>query len=305
MIFTMTLNPALDKYVTTRRQMKIGGVTRVYSAGYDCGGKGINVSKVIKTLDGNSTACAILGGQTGRFIADQLERDNIKLLAVMSDSDTRINTIITDPEGNRTMLNEAGPEYNAEDCSELMMRIRNHIRENDIIVLAGSLPRHSPSDLYAGYIRTFKSMRVKTVVDCSGWNIEEVLSAKPYMMKANNVNLNIEPDMREAMRVSDHIIASGVSKVVISLGANGAIYRDNKGVYLKCRAIDVPNVSVTAAGDAMVAGLVMSEEQGSDPVDAMKFATALAAAEVMTEGTKAPGYDLVERLLPKAVIENV
>ncbi|MBR2524241.1 MAG: hexose kinase [Clostridiales bacterium] len=299
MIYTVTLNPALDKYLTIDTEVKAGAKNFVKVVRRDVGGKGLNVTKVTKSIEGKSVACAILGGTVGRTIETKLLEKNFNLIAVYSEQSTRTNSIITDPDGRRTMLSEAGPKFEAEQTAELKLRLTNIINSGDILVLAGSPPQGAPKSLYADWITYFSAKGVKVFTDPSGKFIEETAAAKPYFIKCNHMELGIEPTFEAGDEAAKALIDKGVTKVVVALADQGAVYRDSTGKCLKCPALDVPIVSVTGAGDAMIAGFVAAEENGRTAEDSMRFAMAVASAKIMTEGTKAPSFSLIKELRPK------
>lgn len=304
MIYTVTLNPALDKAYSIK-VLKPGEINKITPVRQDPGGKGLNVSKVLKALGMQSTAAAALGGETGRQIASIIESSGIDTCFVYQDCETRTNLKITDMYGVTTDINARGTKFRDEDIDELKSKLLSVAKEGDILILAGSLPIGAPDDLYAQWIVEFKSLGVKVFLDASGSPLETGLTAKPYFVKPTADELEIENTFESASGAAEMLVSSGVKKVVISMGALGAVYADCDGVVIYADAIPVAPVCTTGAGDSMLAAMVYAEEKGMDPLQAMSFATAVAAAEVMTEGTAAPDYDVIKSLLPQSKVRRV
>ena len=147
-IYTVTLNPALDKTVQVPN-FAVDQVNRITWLRRDAGGKGINVSKVIAKLGGESTAIAVLAGQTGKWIADTLGENNIKVQAISVPGETRTNLKVVDTEGGtNTDINEPGPEVTDTVLDQALADVIAKTSAGDIVVLSGSLPRGASADTY-------------------------------------------------------------------------------------------------------------------------------------------------------------
>ena len=165
MIVTITLTPALDKTVTLPG-FAVDKVNRVQSMRLDAGGKGINVSKVLKALGTDSVACGILGGGTGRFIQNSLTEAGIACDFAQVPQDTRTNLKVIDPVNHtNTDINEAGAPVSEETLEEVFARAAAHLHKDDIVVLAGKAPQGTADTIFADWTRRFRELGVKVYMD--------------------------------------------------------------------------------------------------------------------------------------------
>lgn len=305
MIYTLTMNPALDKTVVIPH-FSVNEVNRISSLRLDAGGKGINVSKVLAKLGGRSRATALLGGSTGKQIREMLEQQGISLDCVEISGRTRTNLKIIDPEGKtNTDINEPGAAVTEEQAQQLFLRFTNRLTAGDIVVLAGSVPGGIPTDIYAKYITACRQTGAKAFLDADGELFARAVPARPYLVKPNQdelsryVNRQLST-LEEVRAAAMDLVQTGIEKVVVSLGAEGALYVSGQ-TCLYAPAISVPVGSTVGAGDSVVAALALAEERGLSPEETMKLASATGAANVMCSGTQAAEWAQVESLLTQAV----
>ena len=187
MIYTVTLNPALDKTIYVDG-FAVDEVNRVRSLREDPGGKGINVTKVVDALGGSSRALALLGGSVGRRIQDMLAAASIDCWAFEVPGETRTNTKVVDEElHTNTDINEPGPTVTAADLSAMLDALVDIVGEGDIVVLSGSLPAGAPADTYRTWVGACRDAGARVFLDASGGAFELGLEAKPYLVKPNEV----------------------------------------------------------------------------------------------------------------------
>ncbi|MCC8065625.1 MAG: hexose kinase, partial [Clostridiales bacterium] len=185
MIFTITLNPALDKTVRIP-SFQTDAVNRVARMRTDPGGKGINVSKVIQNLGGQSVAMGILGGHTGRSVQAALTRMGLETDFVFTEGETRTNLKIIDPaEHTTTDINEPGFWVSNQLLDGLLQRLLHRITPGDIAVLSGSLPQGAPADTYALWTTVLSDKGAKVFLDAEGEPLKMGLAAAPYLIKPN------------------------------------------------------------------------------------------------------------------------
>jgi len=309
MIYTVTLNPAIDKTLIIDN-FTPNTVNRAELLRSDVGGKGINVSKVIKNLGGQSIAMGILGGQGGKFICDTLIKTGVLTDFIFIEGEVRVNFKIVDKIKNtNTDINELGFCVDNAIADELLGTLLSKIKKNDVVVLAGSLPRGLSSKTYAHWITECKKMGARVFLDADGECFAEGLEAKPYLIKPNidelssfsGRELNSVADIKEmALKIVD----SGVAKVVVSLGSKGALFADRNGAFL-AEGIKVDVKSTVGAGDSMVAALALSEQSRIDFKKAARTAIASATAKVMCEGTKPPEKCYIEKLIEKVKLFDI
>lgn len=310
MIYTVTLNPALDKTVEIP-SLTVDAVNRITSMRTDPGGKGINVSKVISKLGGKSIAAGILGGDTGRAILSALESMGLTTCFHFVEGETRTNMKIIDPEAHtNTDINEPGVTVSEEILGELLAELLGKVTEKDIVVISGSMPKGSPQDTYYTWTKAFREKGAKVILDADGELLKAGLKASPYLIKPNNHELSaltgktletpkeLEETARSLMK------EYGIEKTVVSMGGAGALYvTADETIYAE--GLKVPVGSTVGAGDSVVAALAVAEESGMSLEETVCLSTATGAANVMCSGTQAAEYEVVEKLIPKVVYHMI
>lgn len=310
MIYTVTLNPALDKTVEIRG-LVVDGVNRIGQMRTDPGGKGINVSKVIQKLGGESMASGILGGNTGRAILTALEEMGLSCFFQFVEGETRTNIKVVDPVNHtNTDINEPGVTVSEEILNGLLEEVLGKLKENDIVVLSGSLPKGAPQDTYRTWVKACRGKGAKVILDADGALLKAGLEASPYLIKPNHHELSAlmgrtmsEPEeLAEAAR--ELMGQYGIRKIVVSMGGAGALYvTQEQTVYAE--GLKVPVGSTVGAGDSVVAALAVAEERGLSLEETVRLSTATGAANVMCSGTQAAGYGVIEGLLAKVVFRQI
>lgn len=310
MIYTVTLNPALDKTVEIP-SLTVDAVNRITSMRTDPGGKGINVSKVIGKLGGNSIAAGILGGDTGRAILSALESMGLTTCFHFVEGETRTNMKIIDPEAHtNTDINEPGVTVSEEILGELLTELLGKVTEKDIVVISGSMPKGSQQDTYYTWTKAFREKGAKVILDADGELLKAGLKASPYLIKPNNHELSaltgktletpkeLEETARSLMK------EYGIEKTVVSMGGAGALYvTADETIYAE--GLKVPVGSTVGAGDSVVAALAVAEESGMSLEETVCLSTATGAANVMCSGTQAAEYEVIEKLIPKVVYHRI
>ncbi|MCD7955642.1 MAG: 1-phosphofructokinase [Lachnospiraceae bacterium] len=319
MIFTITLNPALDKTVEVP-SLKTGAVNRVAQMRTDPGGKGINVSKVIQKLGGKSIAMGILGGHTGRSIQTALTRMGLETDFIFADGETRTNLKIIDPTAHTTTdINEPGLAISGEILGGLLQRLLRRIRPGDIVVLSGSMPQGSPADTYYLWTKVLSERGAKVFLDAEGEPLKMGLAAAPYLIKPNEqefsslISQTLETPEQigstpEASKSPGDLTAAArrlmrqysIPKIVISLGSAGALFV-TAGETIYAEGLKVPVGNTAGAGDSVVAALAVAEERELSLDDTISLSMAAGAANVMCSGTQAAEADVIYDLVPKVV----
>lgn len=301
MIVTVTMNPAIDKTVELGTFVH-GGLNRVENIIMDAGGKGINVSKTIKALGGDSIATGFIGGNNGIAIAKMLESDKVNTDFVVVDGETRINTKIAEADGDVTELNEAGPKIASEEQRKLMEQLMQYAKEGTWFVLSGSVPAGVPKTIYGDIIRKVHEKGAKVFLDADGELFSQSLAAKPDVIKPNRVELEKyigaqhSLNEEELINIGNSLLEQGIGTVIISLGHEGALFL-TRGQVLKCPPVSVEVHSTVGAGDALVAAFTYGMHEGEDFVSCAKLGIATSAGAVATEGTKPPTRQMVEELV--------
>ena len=309
MIYTVTLNPAIDKTVVIEN-LHTGGVNRILSSREDAGGKGINVSKCLQNLGQESVAAMVLAGQTGKRLDVMLKAMKIHMLRVHTEGENRTNLKIIDPvKGENTDINEPGPKIDGELLEQMKKKLGHSAAKGDIVVLSGSLPKGAPADLYGDWIRHFKKLGVCVYLDADGEAMRAGLAAVPYMVKPNNEELaallgkeklTLEEMAAEGVRLHQ----SGIAEVVISLGGDGALFVSSDGVF-RAEGLRVPVKSTVGAGDSMVAAMAYGHARKLPREEKLRLAVAMGAASVMQSGSQSPEAGLVWELAKQVNIKKL
>lgn len=310
MIYTITLNPALDKTCTIAN-FTLDSVNRIERMRQDAGGKGINVSKVIAELGGESEAWAILAGHTGSFIEQALKDSGIATHAFWTQGATRTNLKVIDTVlDTHTDINEAGIEVSSEELSCMLNDLCECVHAGDTVVLAGSLPKGAPADTYRSWTSAFAEKGAHVFLDADGESLKLALESKPYAIKPNNFELaelmHIDPHSKTAiLHGAQTLLSEGISLVVVSLGSEGALFVscDEAPFYIPALKVEVG--STVGAGDSVVAALAYGLDAGMTLKDAAVLSQATGAANVMQTGTQPAPRALVDTLLTRVSIEEI
>ena len=309
MIYTVTLNPALDKTATVPG-LTVDSVNRIRDLREDPGGKGINVSKVIAKLGGTSRAVALLGGSVGEKIKAMLAEQGIDVWAFEAMGETRTNLKVVDPElGTHTDINEPGPEAGVAQLDAMLSALVGAIAAGDVVVLSGSLPAGAPVGTYDAWCRACAGAGALVFLDADGEALARGLDACPFLAKPNDAELSrlCGRALETEAQIADEarrLVRGGVGRVVVSMGGAGAVVADGERVLL-ARSPRVKVGSTVGAGDSVVAALAYAQERGMDLEDAVRLAMATGAANVMQTGTQAAERSLVDELLPRVTLERL
>ena len=287
MIYTVTFNPAIDYVVRLDAPLEVGEVNR--AGGEDCvlGGKGINVSGVLAQLDCPSVALGFVAGETGAWLERGLAVQGLHTDFVhLENGMTRINVKIK--AGQETELNGAGPDIPESAMQQLEEQL-DALNENDILILAGSIPRSLPQDIYERLLARLQGKGVRAVVDATRDLLVNVLQYRPFLIKPNNHELG-EIEGRELKTDAEIIAAAralqekGACNVLVSMAGDGAILVDETG---KVHRIGCPRgkvVNSVGAGDSMVAGFVAGWMQTGSYDMALRLGTACGSATAFSLG---------------------
>ncbi|MBP1562476.1 MAG: 1-phosphofructokinase [Oscillospiraceae bacterium] len=284
MVYTVTFNPAVD-YIVHTNELKIGLTNRSEREEIYFGGKGINVSLVLKELGIKSRALGFVAGFTGAAIEKSLVERGIETDFVQLEKGfSRINVKIKSSE--ETELNGSGPEIPEKSLSELMEKL-DKIEDGDTLVLAGSIPADLPGDIYEKILEKLSDRKIRAVVDATKDLLMNVLKYKPFLIKPNNHELG-EMFCKE-LKTIDEIIEHakklkemGARNVLVSMAGNGSVLLDENGKTHVCGVCKGQVKNSVGAGDSMVAGFIAGCEK--DYEYALKLGTASGGATAFSEG---------------------
>jgi 1-phosphofructokinase len=278
MIYTVTLNPAID-YIVEVNDFQTHTLNRIRKEAKFPGGKGINVSRVLKRIGIDSMALGFTGGFTGEYIKNFLKEENISVDFTEVATDTRINIKLK--SNGETELNGQGPEVTKENYEDLLKKI-NKLTENDIIVLAGSIPPSVPADFYEYVTKLCSDKGVKVIVDTSGPALMNVIKHKPFLLKPNHHELGelFSTEIKtafDAAKYGKKLIQLGAKHIIVSMAGNGAVLCTEQNVY---RA-NVPKgkvINSVGAGDSVVAGFIGTYTKTGNILEAFKYGLAAGSA---------------------------
>lgn len=301
MIYTCTLNPSVD-YVVEVDDVQIGSLNRANKTAFYPGGKGINVSRVLKKLGISNTALGFVGGFTGDFIINSLKQEEISQQFTIVDEVTRVNVKLK--SSVETEINGKGAVISKQKELELFTQI-DTLKEQDFLILAGSLPPNISIDFYEKIAVKCKEKNVHLVVDTSGEALKGILPYKPFFVKPNQHELgelfNVEiTSVEDAVTYGTKLLEKGPENVIVSLGRNGALFI-NKEV---TAFADVPKGELknsVGAGDSLVAGFIASYVQNKDFLKAFKYGIAAGSATAFSNDLC--NKSCLEKLLPEIKIE--
>lgn len=285
MIYTVTFNPALD-YVVRMDELALGQVNRTVSEDVQLGGKGINVSWVLRELGHENVALGFVAGFTGKAIEDGLAAkgvatDFIHLPAGL----TRINVKLK--AGEETEINGKGPDISAKALEELYHKL-DALSEGDVLVLAGSIPASMPSDVYESILARLEGKKVLCAVDATRDLLVNVLKYRPFVIKPNNHELGeifgrtltTDEEIREC---AAKLQEQGARNVLVSMAGDGAMLLDENGVCHRLAAHKGRVKNSVGAGDSMVAGFLAGYLDSGDYEQALRVGSAAGSATAFSD----------------------
>lgn len=286
MIYTVTFNPAID-YVVRVEDFSLGQVNRSSREEIQFGGKGINVSVMLKHLGTDSCALGFLAGFTGKAIEDDLHRMGIRTdFIYLSQGMTRINVKLKAKE--ETEINGQGPEISQADFQKLLEQVAL-LQPGDTLVLAGSIPQSLPDDVYERIIQSLAGKDIQVVVDATRDLLCHVLKYRPFLIKPNHIELgeifdrtlHTDEEIRECASLLQQ---RGARNVLVSMAGDGAILLDETGAFHKIAAPKGEVKNSVGAGDSMVAGFLAGYLQSRDYETALRIGAAAGSATAFSEG---------------------
>lgn len=278
MIYTVTFNPAID-YIVKVDNFTLDNVNRSNENFKYPGGKGINVSRVLNNLEVKNRALGFIGGFTGKYIKDFLEKEGLDTDFILVEEDSRINVKIK--SGKETEINGRGPFISDENLQRLFNKI-NKLSSDDFLILAGNVQEHLSRDIYSRIQEVTLNNNVNVIVDTTKEALLKTLKYKPLLIKPNVHELGelfgvgIETE-EKVIQYGKKLIEMGAKNVIVSMAGEGAILISQEGVYHGIAPKGVVNNSV-GAGDSMIAGFIANYHQSNNIVESFKWGLASGSA---------------------------
>jgi len=300
MIFTVSLNPCLDK-TASLPCFSFDAPNRIDVIRLDVGGKGVNVARVLRALE--EPACLLGFDYEGGPIHAFLAQEDIqgKLLAL--EGKLRTNMKLEETEKGRMLeINEKGAPVSKEKLEQMADMILSAGQPGDFFALCGSLPPGAPVDTYQQLCRALKKKGCFVALDCDGPAFLSALEASPDLIKPNAQEFEAltkvpAHDLPRALCACQKLLEKGVGGICLSRGGEGAMLISRKGAFA-CAALPIKAQGLQGAGDSMLAGLLSAMARGKNMEDALAFASVTAAASVMRPGTLLARKEDIAALLP-------
>jgi 6-phosphofructokinase 2 len=308
MIYTITLNPALDRTLWIQK-VRDDVSNRILEEKSFAGGKSVDVSKVLKNLGVDNIALGFVGGFAGRELEGRLLNEGIETDFVRVSGETRTNIIIHETgTGKQLAFNARGPEIKPDELMQFIEQLEK-LPCGDVVAIGGSIPLGVSPEIYRKIINLVKKCQAKVVLDVDGEALRQGIKAHPNVIKPNIHELS-ELAGRELKGLDDVVTAArsinqqGVEIVLVSMGAKGILLVSDDQQYLAVP----PNVNVEStigAGDSSVAGFVFGLVQGKDLKQCLIYAVAAGTATTLRQGTALCQKDDFERIVPLVLLTDL
>jgi len=286
LIYTVTLNPAVDLMITTD-QVHLGKLNRASNENYIVGGKGINISVLLNELNHQTTATGFIGGFSGEYIRQQLEDIGIIQKFISIDGISRINVKLKADE--ETEINGSGPEIKEKEFHRLINLLNNNLSEDDIIFLSGNNANGLTDDSYEKIAKISYENNSKLIVDTNKNLLTDCLKYTPFLIKPNRHEL--EEIFKCQMHNDDDIIhyakklqEKGALNVLVSKGEEGAVLLTENGKSYTSNVPEGKVINSVGSGDSMVAGFVFKYLETNDYLESLRFSAASGSATAFSIG---------------------
>ncbi|HEM5159151.1 TPA: tagatose-6-phosphate kinase [Streptococcus suis] len=310
MILTITLNPSVD-IAYQLDTFRLDTVNRVEKVQKTAGGKGLNVTRVLKQIGEDVVATGFIGGEIGSYVKKQLTRNDIKNSFVEIGGETR-NCIAVLHDGQQTEILEQGPTIQEHEALNFIEHLEIILNNVDVVVISGSLPKGLAGNYYVKIIELCKKCGVAVVLDCSGEALKNVLESqqKPTVIKPNTEELSqligkeVTDDIQELKSVLSGQLFQGIEWIVVSLGAQGAFAKHNDKFY-RVRIPKIKVVNPVGSGDSTVAGIAAGLVHALPETELLKNANVLGMLNAQEEQTGYVNLENAESLYSQIEVEEV
>ena len=304
MIYTVTLNPALD-YFMNYESLSLGEVNRTGKIQISAGGKGIMESRMLSLLGAESKALGFLGGFSGQYIKDFLNENQIDSDFTEIADLTRINVKLKSQE-NETSLDATGPKLEEKEIKHFLEKF-NHLTPNDIVVFAGTIPKTLGEDFYERLIEKVQDCGATFVMDVDGQKLLDSLPAHPLLIKPNREELEAIfgtsfENNEQIIPYGKKLLDMGAQNVIVSMAGDGALLFTNEKVYF-AQGIKGELKNSIGAGDSTVAGFLAEYSQSKDPLLAFRQAIACGTSKAFSDDM--PSRAFLEEIYKKVNISEV
>lgn len=303
MIYTVTLNPSID-FIVHVDHLAIGALNKMTQDFKLPGGKGINVSRILKRINVDSTALGFVGGFTGTFISDWITKEAIDHQFTSVTDDTRINIKLK--SGEETEINGLGPAISESEIADLKAKF-SQLKPDDIVILSGSKPAGLAADFYEDLIELVQNAGADFVIDTTGAELFAALPAHPLLIKPNNHELaelyqTSFSSIEDILPYGQKMLQDGAKNVIVSLGGDGALLFSGEKIY-RTNVLKRPLKNSVGAGDSMIAGFIGRYAETRDVVEAFKWGVACGSATAFSDDLAQA--DFIHELLPEVKVKEI
>ena len=305
MIYTVTLNPSID-YVIKVDKLTTGNINRVNEEHVYPGGKGINVTRILKSLDNDNIALGFVSGFTGDYIINSLQELNLKSDFIkVKEGFTRINVKVKSEE--ETEINGQGPKISEEELNQFY-KVIDKLVDGDILILSGSIPSCLDERLYESIMKKVEDRDIKVIVDATKNLLLNVLKYKPFLIKPNNHELaemfNVELNSTEdVVFYARKLKEMGAQNVLISMGKDGALLVTENDEVFASSVAKGEVVNSVGAGDSMVAGFIAGYLKSNSYEEALRLGAASGGATAFSSDLAT--REFIDILVDEIKIEKI
>lgn len=305
MIYTVTLNPSID-YVIKVDKLTTGNINRVNEEHVYPGGKGINVTRILKSLDNDNIALGFVSGFTGDYIINSLQELNLKSDFIkVKEGFTRINVKVKSEE--ETEINGQGPKISEEELNQFY-KVIDKLVDGDILILSGSIPSCLDERLYESIMKKVEDRDIKVIVDATKNLLLNVLKYKPFFIKPNNHELaemfNVELNSTEdVVFYAIKLKEMGAQNVLISMGKDGALLVTENDEVFASSVAKGEVVNSVGAGDSMVAGFIAGYLKSNSYEEALRLGAASGGATAFSSDLAT--REFIDKLVDEIKIEKI
>ena len=305
MIYTVTLNPSID-YVIKVDKLTTGNINRVNEEHVYPGGKGINVTRILKSLDNDNIALGFVSGFTGDYIINSLQELNLKSDFIkVKQGFTRINVKVKSEE--ETEINGQGPKISEEELNQFY-KVIDILVDGDILILSGSIPSCLDERLYESIMKKVEDRDIKVIVDATKNLLLNVLKYKPFLIKPNNHELaemfNVELNSTEdVVFYARKLKEMGAQNVLISMGKDGALLVTENDEVFASSVAKGEVINSVGAGDSMVAGFIAGYLKSNSYEEALRLGAASGGATAFSSDLAT--REFIDKLVDEIKIEKI
>jgi 1-phosphofructokinase len=308
-IYTISLNSSID-FSFYLKDIVFEDVNRIKKMRIDPGGKGMNVSRMLKKLGERAIPITFIGKDNGKFYKELLKKEKIEFIIPVEISGNLRNIYNFITEKKVLRFNEKGPKIKKEELKKFWEVLLNlKFKKGDFLVMSGSIPPGIKKNIYGEIIKKTKKFNIYTIVDADGEILKEAIKEIPFLIKPNInelercLNTKIK-NFEELKNICNKFITFGISIILVTLGKEGAVlFTKEKIIYGKPPKINFK--SNIGCGDAFLAGFLYKFKRGENYENCIKFAVSVGAGKAEEEGTKMPSISKIKKILSHVkIIEN-